>query len=102
MDSAIGETARQSQLLDSACRHPRQLGVIAARRNGVARLHLWHAPALLARVERNGPRHKRIEVSRTQNSVAVFNGPITLSIIGENFARPPQDYAKGTCNFHGL
>jgi hypothetical protein len=71
MDSTIGETARLSQLLDPARRHPRHFRVIAARRTGLARLRAG-AAALFARVERNGPRHKRIEIPSQANSAAAF------------------------------
>jgi hypothetical protein len=40
--------------------------------HGCVRLHPWRAAALFARVERNGPRHKRIEVPSQANSAAAF------------------------------
>jgi hypothetical protein len=42
-----------------------------------------HAAALFALVERNGPRQTRIELSNEADTAAVFNDPITLSIIGK-------------------
>jgi hypothetical protein len=49
--------------------------------HGCVRLHPSHAAALLALVERNGPRKTRIEIFNQARRR--FNGLITLSIIDE-------------------
>jgi hypothetical protein len=75
-------------------RHSRHQRWIAARRPRVAWLRQAapsHAAALLALVERNGPRKTRIEIFNQARRR--FNGLITLSIIDEISCADPETRA---------